>query len=339
MTTLAPLTWKALPVYQPTTDISTAAAFINSVKAALEQTNYADGTTRTLGSGISWTPTTASDGTLICTPASSSLGLKVLFSEYSASRTSQKMATTLQSGLTMNAGNTQYNGLANYVSLILNGTYTSTNVLNPVSAGGRFFGWTFGNFSQYTIYYSLNIFESQDALVIVGNGNQGYGDPVIAGGFIDPKVDSSVTSSAEIDGKIYGVMTPGYKTYITTDFWSTNTNSFMNNSSTLTAQSAGIFLPNSGSNIVPIQRTGLATGGGSSSYVRYFTSGSSLSNMPVHICTIGVSGSYVGSLREISMFENSPTGTSVYDTSGNLVGYAAGLNFSTTAGASFLLKA
>jgi hypothetical protein len=334
MTTLAPLTWKALPIYQPVSDISTPAAYLTSVKAALEQTSYADGTTRTLGSGIAWTPTTASDGTLICTPASSSLGLKVLFSGYTASKSNQKMATTLQAGTAMNVNE------VNYVSLILDGTYTSTNVLNPVSAGGRFFGWTYGHWTYYSSYYSLNIFESQDALVIVGNANNGYGEPLIVGGFIDPRVDSSVTSSAEIDGKVYGVMTPGYKAYITTDFWSTNTNSFMSNSTTANAQTAGIFLPNSASNIAPIQKTGLSSFGAyNTTYAKSYTSGSSLSNIPVHICTIGVSGNYVGSLREISMLDTNPTGTSIYNASGSLIGYAAGLNFSGIYGASFLLKA
>jgi hypothetical protein len=337
MTTLAPLTWKALPIYQPTSDISTPAAFLTSVKTALEQTNYADGTTRTLGSGVAWTPTTASDGTLICTPASSSLGLKVLFSEYTASKTNQKVATTLQAGTVMNSST---NGYVNYVSLILNGDYTATNVLEPVSAGGRFFGWSYGHWPYYSSYCTLNIFESQDALVIVGNGNSGYGEPLIAGGFFDPRVDSSITSSAEIDGKVYGVMTPGYKAYTNYDFWSSNTNSFMSNSTTVNAQTAGIFLPNSASNIAPIQKTGLASIGlYNTTYVKCYTSGSSLANIPVHICTIGVSGNYVGSLREISMIDPSLTGNSIYDASGSLVGYVAGLNFSNNYGSSFLLKA
>lgn len=340
MTTLPSLTWKALPVYTPTTDITSATALISSLKTALEQTVYSDGTTRTPGSGIAWTPSTASDGTLICTPASSSLGLQVLFSQYSASRTNQKMATTLQPGLAM-AGNS-YNGFANFVSMILNGTYSSTNVSEPVSPGGRFFGWTIGHWSGYNgnlSYYNLHLYESQDALAIVANSGYGYGEPLIVGGFIDPGVDSSITNCAEIDGKVYGVMTPGYYPSIVTDFWSSYTNCFMSNTttanSTSATPSAGIFLPNSGSNIAAIVRTGAASSG---DYVRYYTSGSSLANMPVHVFTTGSAGAYIGRLREVSMFEVSPTGTSILDSSGSLIANVAGLNFTATVGTSFLLK-
>lgn len=343
MTTLPSLTWKALPVYVPTSGITNATAFIASLKVALEQTVYSDGTTRTPGSGIAWTPSTGSDGTLICTPASSSLGLQVLFSQYSASRTNQKMATTLQSGLAM-AGNS-YSVAANYVSMILNGTYSSTNVSEPVSPGGRFFGWTIGHWSGYNgylTYCDLYVYESQDALAIVANsGGYGYGEPLIVGGFIDPGVDSSITKCAEIDGKVYGVMTSGYfPSWSGTDFWSGYTNCFMSNTnaanSSIAAASAGIFLPNSGSNIAAIKRTGAAT---NEVYVRYYTSGSSLANMPVHVFTTGSAGAYIGRLREISMFEVSPTGTTIVDTSGSAVAHVAGMNFNTTLGASFLLKA
>jgi len=234
--TLPALTWRALPEFTVSATTSQA-TFVTTIRNSLTGTVYADGSTRTPGSGVAWTSSVAADGVVVCTPVTSSLGLKVLFKSSPSVQSSQSYALGSSAALT-------YSTLG---SMILDGTYTATNVASPVSSGGRFFGWVHHTTLNAQNFTSIKIYESQDALCIVSKqANNALAVPFLIGGFIDP--ESSSLPDGEIDGKIYAVCTPGNVQaglgYYYPDFMRTYTQYFMGHSdSAPNYPLAGYFTP------------------------------------------------------------------------------------------------
>jgi hypothetical protein len=195
--TLPALTWRALPEFTVSATTSQA-TFVTTIRNALTGTVYADGSTRTPGSGVAWTSSVAADGVVVCTPVTSSMGLKVLFKSSPSVQSTQSYALGASPSLT-------YSTLG---SMILDGTYTATNVASPVSSGGRFFGWVHHTTLNAQNFTSIKIYESQDALCIVSKqASNALAVPFLIGGFIDP--ESSSHPDGEIDGRLYAVCTPG----------------------------------------------------------------------------------------------------------------------------------
>ena len=200
---LQQLTWRhfrqkfAVPSQDTTTIIT---AVFNAFKA----TRYSDNSVRTPGSGVAWTSSTAANGTRVFTPPSPTKTFSVQMDYYRAGVTSSQSTAF---------GHT----LMSYpmMSFTLDGTYSATNVANPVSSGGRWFGWTYfwtgSGVGVNTLIKAIDIFESQDALIICPIRNDGFCHPIVIGGIIDPGFDSdgSLGYSSEIDGKVYGLLWGG----------------------------------------------------------------------------------------------------------------------------------
>jgi len=200
---LEPLNWRYFRINFPsvTADSET---IINAVYNAFKATKYADGSTRTPGSGVAWTSTIAENGTRIFTPPSPTKTFSVQMDRYRAG------ITSLQSAV---IGTFSYG--APVISYTIDGTYSATNVASPVSGGGRWFGWVelWSSLTYGTFYVrSIDVFESQDALIICPIRSDGFSHPLVIGGFIDPQITSqnSFGYSAETDGKIYGLSYSGH---------------------------------------------------------------------------------------------------------------------------------
>lgn len=290
--TLPALTWKALPEFSvsSTNDKNT---FVTTIRNALTGTVYSDGSVRTPGSGVAWSSSVAADGIVVCTPVSSSMGLQAIF----------KSSNSVQSSQAYALGSGAAYGYFTFASMILNGTYSATNVASPVSAGGRFFGWVDQVALNPYVFTSVKIYESQDALCIVTNVTHAgalVSVPFLIGGFIDP--ESTSNPDGETDGKIYAICSPGDIQsgvgYWHPQFMRSYTNMFLGGpgSGVLYAK-AGYFLPGS-SSVSTMRRIGLhnftQTGTSSSS------TNKNLNSKYVLIPIFSSSASYfVGRFREI----------------------------------------
>lgn len=238
--TLPALTWKELPEFSVSSTVDKT-TFVTTIRNALTGTVYSDGSARTPGSGVAWSSSVAADGIVICTPASSSMGLQVVFKASSATQSSQSYGLGSSAAL----------GYYTFASMILNGTYSATNVASPVSAGGRWFGWVDHAALSSWSFTGIKIYESQDALCIVAkqsNAGTLLNVPLLIGGFIDP--ESSSHPDGETDGKIYAICNPGDiqagAGYYYTAFLRSYTNMFLSDhgSGGLYIK-AGYFLPGS----------------------------------------------------------------------------------------------
>lgn len=236
--TLPALTWKELPEFSVSSTVDKT-TFVTTIRNALTGTVYSDGSARTPGSGVAWSSSVAADGIVICTPASSSMGLQVVFKASSATQSSQSY------GL----GSSSW-AYYTFASMILNGTYSATNVASPVSAGGRWFGWVFHAALSSWSFTGIKIYESQDALCIVAKqSNTGtlLNVPFLIGGFIDP--ESSSHPDGETDGKIYAICNPGDiqagASYYAKDFMRSTTTYFTGCALSSFTPKAGYFLPGS----------------------------------------------------------------------------------------------
>jgi hypothetical protein len=237
--TLPALTWKELPEFSVSSTVDKT-TFVTTIRNALTGTVYSDGSARTPGSGVAWSSSVAADGIVVCTPASSSMGLQVVFKASSGTQASQSYAL----------GSSAAYGYYTFASMILNGTYSATNVASPVSAGGRWFGWVDHSALSSWSFTGIKIYESQDALCIVAKqSNTGtlLNVPFLIGGFIDP--ESSSHPDGETDGKIYAVCTPGDiqagAGYYAKDFMRTAASYFTGFNGLGLGPKAGYFLPGS----------------------------------------------------------------------------------------------
>ena len=235
---LQQLTWRhfrqkfAVPSQDTTTIIT---AVFNAFKA----TRYSDNSVRTPGSGVAWTSSTAANGTRVFTPPSPTKTFSVQMDYYRA-------------GVTSSQSTAFGHSLISYpmMSFTLDGTYSATNVANPVSSGGRWFGWVDHSALSSWSFTGIKIYESQDALCIVAkqsNAGTLLNVPFLIGGFIDP--ESSSQPDGETDGKIYAVCTPGDiqagAGYYAKDFMRTAASYFTGFNGLGLGPKAGYFLPGS----------------------------------------------------------------------------------------------
>lgn len=183
---------------QFTLPASTLPGTLETINTAFSSTTYADGSARTAGSGVAWTPEAQlSSGTPIAislTPVGSTLSHKVIYAGGAAGSPVMITPDTYSNtrlifGLCKNAGS-----LSNWSSI------------NPFSAG-EFSGYTTA-FIANTSIVSIHVYESKDTILLVGQNSAGALYYSYSGAIIDP--ETSNASAAESDGKVYGLFTSGY---------------------------------------------------------------------------------------------------------------------------------
>lgn len=216
---LEPLTWRHIRVNLPSSTLNWE-TIISAVFRGFQSTRYSDNSVRTPGSGVAWTSSIAANGTRILTPTSPTKTFSVQMDYYRA-------------GINSSQATAFGHVLSNYypmISFTIDGTYSATNVASPVSSGGRWFGWTYfwTDLVNYGVRF-VDIFESQDALIICPVRVDGYGHPLLIGAIIDPgsEIQNSSSYNSETDGKVYGLCWGGdtgtvfNQGYIPTNFLTT----------------------------------------------------------------------------------------------------------------------
>ena len=317
--TLQALTWKELPEFSVSSTVDKT-TFVTTIRNALTGTVYSDGSARTPGSGVAWSSSVAADGIVVCTPASSSMGLQVVFKASSGTQASQSYAL----------GSSAAYGYYTFASMILNGTYSATNVASPVSAGGRWFGWTYfwtgSGVGVNTLIKAIDIFESQDALIICPIRNDGYCHPIVIGGVIDPGFDSngSLGYSSETDGKVYGLIWGGdsgtifNQGYINHKSFLTNSNSFLGSG---TYVKAAIMNPRTSTlinlrNLFNVSLDKVQT----DSSVSIDTGLGAVVKIPIYASS---RNRFIGRYREFYLFKRTRGSQTIYE-NGQQIGYTVG---------------
>jgi hypothetical protein len=206
----------------------TAEDLLNAIFNLATQTTYADGTTRTQGSGSAGTwQQSILNGALECiyvSPPVNPLNQRIMLGGAAgtpASITMQSADTYVQNNVMVNlVKNAGAEALANF-------WYTS----DPFD-GGEVFGW--GKWWPFNFGYgNVFLWESSEAIAVATsdiNGNNVH--CVIAGALIDSETGDTVTD-AESDGRLYGVIRTGAQTSATScrvspTFWTDNYNRTQN---------------------------------------------------------------------------------------------------------------
>ena len=235
---LPALNWKPLPTVNVA--VNTAAGLRDAIIAALSSSTYLDGSIRTPGAGVAWTASLLSNNVVKCVPAGPNpMNLQALLGTgYTSYNQAMAHGATQMTSTLAN----QY--LA--VSLALDGDYLTDNVVNPVAGSGRFYGWGYASRSttgsQGSPFSSVRLIESADVLCVQVVHADGIIMPAFMGAIVDP--ETGAAADAEVDGNLYGVITPGSGFNGTTDaYFHNSTTGYLGNSGGSNT-AAGVFKPN-----------------------------------------------------------------------------------------------
>lgn len=313
---LAPLAWRY--VGAQTFASATVASALDALFTLGGAATYADATTRTPGSGSAWTwsryQNAGTTEACYATPPTDTLGLRVILAGAAAPPSPvQTMAVpdvaaagTLHATLVKNAG-----------------AFASWNAASPFTSGQTFGYWRV--WPSNAGVGKVRLYEGTEAVLVLIETAAGNPYAVLLGALLDSE-SPDVTSDAENDGKLYGMMTTGSINVISSAL---NTGSgFLDHSPTQSNQHAGVFTPG-GSALITMNRRALSVAGmttttlktRSGRYVRAPYDYRSTASAPNDVS--------LGRLREISMFADGKTGTRLVSgatTIGYLVGGSASVD-------------
>ncbi len=274
--------------------VSSVAGVMDALHTLGTKNQYANATTRTVGSGSAgtWTKVQVA-GTTECvyvTPVTSPLSHRIMFGGTSYTPTPSPTMRTPDSY----AANTLM------VNVVKNaGAFASWNAAAPFTSGENFGFWklwptTAGAGNVY-------LWESKDSVAVLINTSSGTTYGCIAGAIIDSE-SSDTTVDSESDGALYGIVTSG-STVISTSFWTGQgqfSAVFLGHSGSDSQSHAGVFSPASSTviNISPTQQfitspssTGLKTRSGRFARTAIIMRSASPDN-------------YIGRLREIYAYSD-----------------------------------
>jgi hypothetical protein len=271
-----------------------------------------NGSSRTAGSGVAWTFAEQLDTgvitALVGVPVSSTLGHKAIFA-----------GGAVQGSAVMGVNQTFSSSII-MASFSKNaGAFTSWSNSNPFTTG-NFYGYISlaeagGAVDKGPV--SVRCYESQDSLAVFMH-YQGTGVVVgaVMGGIIDP--ESSASSDAESDGKLYGIMSSGCgvasgNRYITTTMHTTNTSIFFNTNTSYRTH-FGVFTPGSGT-VKTVSRIA-----SSFAYNGLVSRSGKIAKVPIHVAD---SARFVGRMREIWLVRDAIHGNALRDGSTE-IGYFFG---------------
>ena len=213
---------------------STALTAFNAAVYQLGQaTTYADGTTRTPGTGSAWTwnrelsglNTVAAYGT---PPTAASFGMRYILAGDGVAAPATILAPDTAITTTV------YMGMNRGV-----GAYGTWTAAQPFTSGFSGYWRGFGNFGAAPTVY---LYESQEGCVIVVTNNTGGVQIGQFGALYDPLTSSGV----EADGRLYFMQTPGFGATLTSTWLSSTTlaaGAWGNHSTTANQAHCGYFSP------------------------------------------------------------------------------------------------
>jgi len=285
---------------------ATWAGVMDAIFTLGQSSTYADGTTRTPGSGsaATWSrfQNAGTTEAVYCTPAVSPLNHRIIF----AARSTLPSPTPTMAS----PDSWQINTLL--VNVIKNaGAFNAWNASAPFTSGQTFGYWRCHNSSVTSLTGTVNLWESRDciALIVLGGGGANTNVYAIAGALIDPE-STDIVSDSETDGKLYGMFVGSNYTAGGFDSawggWLGTYDCGSGGPQGLTylgvngQPHAGVFTPNS-STIIPIYRSDTllnCSGGGTLLYTR----SGRIVRRPI---TFASSTHTIGRLREILFFPDS----------------------------------
>ena len=293
---LAPLAWRYVGAQAFAS--ATVASALDALFTLGGAATYDDATTRTPGSGSAWTwsryQNAGTTEACYATPPTDTLGLRIILAgAASAASPVQTMAVPDVAA----AGTMHANVIKNA------GSFASWNAASPFTSGQTFGYWR--AWASASGAGTVRLYEGTEAVLVLISTGGGNIYAVLLGALLDSE-SPDVTSDAESDGKLYGMITTGPTTAIGS---SMNTAAaFLDHSVTASQNHAGIFTPG-GSALLPMNRrapanaalttTSLKTRSGR--YVRAPYDYRSTASAPNDVS--------LGRLREISMFADGKTGT------------------------------
>ena len=215
---------------------ATVAAVLDALYTLGTKTTYANGATRTEGSGSAWTYTgnryqnAGTTEALYPAPPTSTLGGRVLLAGAATLPTpNPTMASPDIAVANCLLGNVVKNA----------GAFSSWNAASPMTSGQTFGYWRIWLTSAGT--GSVYLYEGKDALlVVISAGTAAYA--WMGGAIGDPETDS--TTDGETDGKLYGQITQGTSNTWSNNWFNTSTAVFpTNNAGSSGSPHVGVFTP------------------------------------------------------------------------------------------------
>lgn len=235
---------------------ATLAGVMDAIFTLGQSSTYADGATRTPGSGSAGTWSRFQNAgvteAVYCTPAVSPLNHRIIFAARSSVPTP---SPTMASPDTW-----QINTLL--VNLVKNaGAFNAWNASTPFTSGQTFGYWRTHRTGITSITGTVNLWEARDCIAISVFGSTNF--YAFAGALWDPE-STDIVSDSETDGKVYGMMVGNSEAEARSGFTSdwlggydcftNNIPNGLNHLSNNGYAHAGIFTPN-GSVIIPIYRS------------------------------------------------------------------------------------
>jgi hypothetical protein len=293
---LAPLAWRYVGAQAFAS--GTVASALDALYTLGLKVTYDDATTRTPGSGSAWTwsryQNAGTTEACYATPPTDTLNLRVILAGVAVAPSPvQTMAVpdvaaagTLHANVVKNAG-----------------SFASWNAASPFTSGQTFGYWRVWASSSGA--GTVRLYEGTEAVLVLISTAAGAPYAVLLGAFLDPE-SPDVTSDAESDGKIYGMITTGPTNVISSAL--NQGSGFLDHSPTASSNHAGVFTPG-GSTLITMSRRAWANSGPTTTslktrsgrYVRAPYDYRSTASAPNDVS--------LGRLREISMFADGKTGT------------------------------
>ena len=312
---LSPLAWRYVGAQAFAS--ATVASALDALFTLGGAATYADGTTRTVGSGSAWTwsryQNAGTTEACYATPPTATLGLRVILAG-AASLPSPSPTMAAPDAAAINVLN---------VNVVKNaGSFASWNAASPFTSGQTFGYWRV--WSTAAGVGTVRLYEGTEAVLVLIETASATAYGAILGAILDSE-STDVTLDSESDGKLYGIITSGTQSNISGTIYTTA--QFLNHSSSASFHHAGIFTPG-GSTLLTMNlrieasasmtTTGLKTRSGR--FVRAPLDYRSTSAAPNDVA--------LGRLREISMFSDGKTATKL-TSGGTTIGYLVGGSSST----------
>ena len=312
---LSPLAWRYVGAQAFAS--ATVASALDALFTLGGAATYADGTTRTVGSGSAWTwsryQNAGTTEACYATPPTATLGLRVILAG-AASLPSPSPTMAAPDAAAINVLN---------VNVVKNaGSFASWNAASPFTSGQTFGYWRV--WATAAGVGTVRLYEGTEAVLVLIETASATAYGAILGAILDSE-STDVTLDSESDGKLYGIITSGTQSNISGTIYTTA--QFLNHSSSASFHHAGIFTPG-GSTLLTMNlrieasasmtTTGLKTRSGR--FVRAPLDYRSTAGAPNDVA--------LGRLREISMFCDGKTGTKLVS-GGTTIGYLVGGSSST----------
>ena len=322
---LSPLAWRYVGAQAFAS--ATVASALDALFTLGASATYADGTTRTVGSGSAWTwsryQNAGTTEACYATPPATTLGLRVILAG-AASLPSPSPTMAAPDAAAANVLN---------VNVIKNaGSFSSWNAASPFTSGQTFGYWRV--WSTAAGVGTVRLYEGTEAVLVLIETASATAYGAILGALLDSE-STDVTLDSESDGKLYGIITSGTQSNISGTIYTTA--QFLNHSTSASFHHAGIFTP-AGSSLLTMNlrieasqsmtTTGLKTRSGR--FVRAPLDYRSTAAAP--------NDGALGRLREISMFSDGKTATKL-TSGGTTIGYLVGGSSSTDVDVVFLAHA